>query len=666
MAIAQMSKVMIVTHRSEAAELLEALQDSGIVEVLDAEKANVSKEWPELGVEMKRPRDLEEMVSRLDKSISFLKGYAGKDDQTSLFNPRVSVKRSRYSEIVDGKDALNLLECAESTASEIEKLLMEKENVLGKLHTLEPWKDMDTPVEEFCALQTASCFAGLMPHQHFDEICVKLSELGAAVEETGSGGNMHACVVACLRDAAGDVQKVLRGGDFEAVNFEGMKGTVKELIAGYKARLVEAEKGVAEARQGAGELAKDRLSLQILYDHFQNLLGREVARAKAPATESVILLEGWVKKKELKALEGLVGKFSASTVSTIEAGEGEEPPVEIENSGAVEPFEVITRLYGMPNTADIDPTVFLAPFFALFFGICLTDAGYGLVMAGFFLWLSRKMKSDKRFARMLLMCSIMTVIAGALTGGWFGDMIQKFAFFNGGTPDVVDTVFERFRVGIMRFGFDPMEKPMYFFAISLALGYLQIIFGIAVGCYNKFRRGDIQGAIFDHLTWFIWLNSLAIFGLAKTGKLPAMVGTVALFIAIVPAIGILLFSEREGGWGARIGMGCYNLFSTVFYIGDVLSYIRLMALGMVTGGFGMAVNQIAQQTMGVRYVGWLIGGVIFVGGHVFNIANSALSSFVHSMRLQFVEFFTKFVIGGGREFDPLKKKYSHIQISDEK
>jgi len=111
-------------------------------------------------------------------------------------------------------------------------------------------------------------------------------------------------------------------------------------------------------------------------------------------------------------------------------------------------------------------------------------------------------------------------------------------------------------------------------------------------------------------------------------------------------------------------MGVYNLFSTVFYVGDVLSYIRLMALGMVTAGFGMAINEIVRQVMALGILGWVLGAVVFIGGHVFNIANSALSAFVHSMRLQFVEFFTKFLVGGGKEFDPLRKEYQHIAVDD--
>ncbi|MBN1125204.1 MAG: V-type ATP synthase subunit I [Sedimentisphaerales bacterium] len=649
MAIAKMTKVMIAAHRSQAVELLEALQAAGIVELLDAERAMISKEWPELQIEGRRPRDLEETNHRLEKAVAFLGQYS--QDKRSIFEPLQPVNRSEYSRAISGAEAIDLLEAAEKTQSEMEKLCNQCENVGGTLEMLKPWKSLQTPVEEIRQLQRASCLVGLVPYQHYKEICEKLSEFGAAIQEVGATGTMHACIIVCLKENAGEVQKILRSGDFESVNFEGMTGTVSELISEYQSRLENARSDWSKAEGRAREMAKQLLTLQILSDHYGNLLHREQTRMTSPATESVILLEGWVKEHDFSKLEQIVGRFDAANVGRIEAGRGEVRPVEIENSGVVRPFESITRLYGMPHPTDADPTVFLAPFFALFFGICLTDAAYGLVMIGIMWWLLKKIKGDAKFIKMMLYCSIVTVVAGALTGGWCADAIQIFV------PSL-----SSFRESIM--WFDPFVKPMHFFVLSLVLGYLQIIFGIGVGFWNKFRSGRVQEAIWDHGTWFVWLNSLALFGLGKTGVLPSWTATVAGLVAVVPGIGILLFSEREGGWGARVGMGCYNLFSTVFYVGDVLSYIRLMALGMVTGGFGMAINVISKQVGEMPYVGWLLGGLIFVGGHLFNIANSMLSAFVHSMRLQFVEFFTKFVIGGGKDFEPLRKQYNHIQVEE--
>jgi len=133
-------------------------------------------------------------------------------------------------------------------------------------------------------------------------------------------------------------------------------------------------------------------------------------------------------------------------------------------------------------------------------------------------------------------------------------------------------------------------------------------------------------------------------------------------LALVPALAIVLFSNREGGWANRIGMGAYNLFTAIFYLGDILSYVRLMALGMVTAGLAMAINVIAKITLDIPYIGFLITIVILAAGHLFNIAMSLISGFVHTLRLQFVEFFPKFFVGGGKLFEPLNKEYKHIYI----
>ena len=512
------------------------------------------------------------------------------------------------------------------------------------------------PVDQLHTLSSSTTFVGQIGDQYFDAVVEKLTELGAPVERVDSANRMQACIIVCLNEIASDVQKVLRSVEFEAVSFEGLTGLVSENIAAVQQHLKEIQKEQNLLQHQIVDLAQNKLNLQILSDYYQNLYKRIDAESSAPATDHVIFFEGWVRKRDYKKLDKLVHQFDAADLTVVEPAEGEEVPVEIDNGPLAEPFESVTRLYGMPASFDVDPTVFLAPFFALFFGICLTDAVYGLIMIAFLWWLLRKIKGDKKFVMMMIFCSITTVVAGALTGGWCGDTIQQFI------PQLAG-----FRNALM--WFDPLEKPMYFFNISLGLGYLQIIAGIFIGFIHKFRRGEKAAAVFDHLSWFIWLNSLAVFGLAKAGMFGenmAWLGTVAGVAAIIPALMIILFSEREGGWGGRIGMGLYNVFSTVFYVGDVLSYIRLMALGMVTAGFGMAINEIVKSVMEMGVFGYILGAIIFVGGHLFNIANSALSAFVHSMRLQFVEFFTKFLQGGGKEFDPLRESYRYIEVKKEK
>jgi vacuolar-type H+-ATPase subunit I/STV1 len=231
MAIAQMKKIMIASHRSEAADLLEALQGAGIVEILDAERAMVSKEWPELQVEVKRPRELEELVISLENSILFLKEHATEKPTTSALKPLVVVEESKYQEAISSDKALELLNKATELAEKIETLKTSEENISGHLEMLLPWKGLSTPVEEISQLETASCLAGLIPVQNFEETQERLSDLGAFIETIGERGGLRACIAVCMKENVTETQKALRSGDFEAVSFEGLRGTTDGLIA---------------------------------------------------------------------------------------------------------------------------------------------------------------------------------------------------------------------------------------------------------------------------------------------------------------------------------------------------------------------------------------------------------------------------------------------------
>jgi len=205
---------------------------------------------------------------------------------------------------------------------------------------------------------------------------------------------------------------------------------------------------------------------------------------------------------------------------------------------------------------------------------------------------------------------------------------------------------------------------MTFFVLALALGYIQIMTGLLIALGHNLKRKSFVAALCDQLTWLVMLNSIVLpFVLGSLTPLPGWVGKISTITALLPAAAILLFSHREGAWGGRIGMGAYNLFSTIFFVGDVLSYLRLMALGMVTAGLAMAINVIAQIAAQIPYgIGVIAMIVVLVGGHGFNMAINALGAFVHTLRLQYVEFFPKFLVGGGREFVPLSKEYKHVYI----
>jgi V/A-type H+-transporting ATPase subunit I len=652
MAIAQMAKVIIVSHRTQASELLEALQHEGICHILNADEAILSRDFPELGASAERPKDIEGLLNRLEKGIAFLKNYAeARKGLAGVLSPRTVVDEQSYHRVVSDRQISKIIDRCEQLEASMEKTKSEIENLYSTLEMLGPWASLETPVEEIVRLRQAACWSGLLPVQQFEQTQEKLSESGAAIQQIGADSSKCACLIVCLKENADQVQKLLRSAEFEPVSFEPMTGTVSKLIREHSEKLEQAEEQLQSQVDNAATLSKNLLNLEILYDHYKNLLNREQAKDAAPATEHTVLLEGWVKKNDYAKLEKIVSGFGASSLTKIEPAEDEEIPVEIENKNVVKPFEVITRLYGMPHYLNIDPTGYMAPFFAVFFGMCLADAGYGLIIAVAAALLIRKIQGDKKLIMMLGLCGVSTAVIGALTGGWFGDAVKQFI-----------PALEPVRAKLMLF--DPFEKPMYFFAVAVGLGYFQILTGLVIAFVHNIRRRDYASSVFNQLTWLVMLNSVVIFGAGKAGFIPPHIGSIFGKVAIVPAVMIFLLSHREGGCIARLGMGFYNLFSSIFYLGDVLSYLRLMALGMVGAGLAMAINVIAGISLKIPYgIGILVMILVLVGGHLFNLILAMLSAFVHTLRLQYVEFFPKFLIGGGKSFEPLSKKYEHIYVA---
>jgi len=650
MAILPMAKILIVSHNSEAAGLLEALQTEGICQILNAQEAIVSRDLPDLAAKEHRPKDVEELLNRLTKCIAFLKGFGDPTKAlVSMLAPRVAVDEESYQKTISDQQALKLIDQCEQLETAIERTKSQCENLRGRLLELRPWQSLQTPVEQIGPLARTICQAGLLPAGQLIQVEDNIGELGGAIQQIGETENHYTCLVVYLKENASEVQKLLRAAEFALVNFAPMTGTVPELMRQHEEKLSQAEGQLQSYKESATKLSKSLLKLEILHDHYANLLSREQTKGAAPATQRTVFLEGWVKEKDYRRLEKIVSGFEASSLSRVERAADEEIPVEIENKQIVRPFEFITRLYGMPQPSNVDPTIFLAPFFALFFGICLGDAGYGLVMLIAAVLIGRKMQGDRKLVWMLAICAVFAILVGVLTGSWFGDSVSRFA------PQL-----EALRVKLM--WFDPLEKPMMMMGVAMGLGYIHLMTGLLIAFVHNLKLRDYAAALFEQLTWLVMLNSIVIFAFSKVGVLPAGLGMFCSRFAIVPAVLIVLFSNRNGGWGERLGMGAYNLFSTVFYLGDVLSYLRLMALGMVSSGLGMAINIIAELTLKIPYAGFIVTLLIFGAGHTFNLFLSILGAFVHTMRLQFVEFFPKFLAGGGRMFQPLRKEYKHVHL----
>ena len=186
--------------------------------------------------------------------------------------------------------------------------------------------------------------------------------------------------------------------------------------------------------------------------------------------------------------------------------------------------------------------------------------------------------------------------------------------------------------------------------------------GLFIALIHNLRQRAMVPALCDQVTWLILLNSVVVIGLAKSGMLPTWPVRPCVWLLLAAAVVIVLGSQREGSRGERLGMGLYNLFSAIFYLGDVLSYLRLMALGLVTAGIAMAVNVIAGIAWKFPVVGILLAAIVLIIGHMVNLLLSTLSAFVHTLRLQYVEFFPKFFVGGGTAFRPFARVWQYTKV----
>ena len=324
------------------------------------------------------------------------------------------------------------------------------------------------------------------------------------------------------------------------------------------------------------------------------------------------------------------------------------------NSSMVYPFEAITEMYSLPDYRGIDPTKFFAFFYAMFFGIMLSDAGYGIVMAAACFIIMKKFALEGmtyKMIKMFFMCGLSTVFWGAMFGGWFGDFFQVAA----------RVIFSR-EITIEPIWFNPVDDPTRMLIWSLIFGVIHLFLGMGIHAAMLIKRGRWKDAVFDVFSWYILILG-GIMWLAGGNISEALVKP-GICMAAAGALILLFTGGRDKKGIGKITGGLSSLYSVTGYVSDILSYSRLLALGLATGVIASVVN-----TMGALAGGGVIGTIVllltFAAGHAFNMAINALGAFVHSSRLQYIEFFGKFYEDGGEEFDPLKKNTKYIRLLNE-
>jgi V/A-type H+-transporting ATPase subunit I len=451
-----------------------------------------------------------------------------------------------------------------------------------------------------------------------------------------------------------DLQKQLEGLGLGVIKAPAGTETPDVELVAVTQRLAAAKGELGLVHDQAEHFAQSHLGrLRIAAEVLSWERDRYATVGIGAATDSSVVLEGWINAAKRSALEATCAeKNIAAIMSDLEPNEGEEPPVDIVNNSFIQPFEVVTRLYGMPGHKDLDPTLFLAGFFFLFFGLSLTDVGYGIFLmavATMILTLFKVAPVVRTFAKLLLFMGLGSALVGLLFGGYLGI-----------APEALPSWLRAIQV------FDPIGNPLPVFYLALGLGVFQVMVGMFLKIYSDAKNGELMNGILDQGPWlFVFFVAIAYLGVT-TGYANFATPDQLINLIYVGLVLVVLASGRKGKTILeKVQSAALSLYNSIGYFSDILSYSRLLALGLATTALAFAVNLIAEIVSGTPVVGPVLAIVVLVIGHLFTLAVNTLGAFIHSARLQFVEFFGKFIAGTGREFKPLKRTAEHITIADE-
>jgi len=569
-----------------------------------------------------------------------------------------------------------------SECEKISELTTRESNELQKIlqwrELLDPYKLMRTPLYENFQTEHTQSFLGSLSSKEEKKFLHALSQISHLVDAqiiTKKNGRTYFRVTSVF-SLMKDLRSLFESFTFVLEDFsclsdffeKRVRDILKELEK--KTKAIETNLSLLQKRQV--DLAQQHLNdLKIVYDYHSWWQVKHELQRKILKTEHVFALEGWLIAREYETLslwiqtefgnDVFLGKASLSDTDV--------PPTLFRNNALTAPFSSITSMFGIPSQNDIDPTPFLAPFFFIFFGLCLSDTGYGILLSLFtgsmllFAKLSRPMKNS---VMLLFLGGLSTILGGIVSGGYFGmtpDMLPFFLNFLL-TPEYLAG-----QAGVLPFRgqlFDPLSPsgPITFLILSIALGGLHLLVGLIADFVKKVCAKNFVGAFGDSVAWIFFLLALTGFGLADTLGLEKQLFTTLSLVGA--GILVLTQSRHQKNWFLKPISGVLSLYGLTGYLSDLLSYARLMALGLSTGVIGFAMNLTAGvlfKMMPHPILGFLVATIILLFGHSLNFALSTLGAFVHSGRLQFIEFFSKFFEGSGREFQPFVRKKKYLFFS---
>ena len=695
MAVIPVEKVLIVVHKSIKDDFLHDLQKEGIIHITDLKEST---------------HQTSEMLTRINDTLNQLSGYKKRSVLETFIKVKKSINFDKFENSVKSFDYSKTIKKFEEIKSAREANETQLQYYSDNITLLSPWTPLDYDIRLLKSFKETDAIPCFIPSKEIgEELFAKIEDIPHSFELINSVGTTSYYIFFVKKEQSSLLRSRFIETGCEVVDFKDMSGKPADLIATLKDKIEHIEKRIDELQDEETELSHEISKLEVAYDLLVNRSKKEEIAESLPETTRTINVIGWVKRRDIKRLDAMVNNAEFVVYDKVEPEPDENPPVSIHNPKWTRPYEMLIKLYSMPKPKEYDPTPFIAFFFPLFFALCITDAIYGILLILLTFYLFKKVAGDKSLIWILFMGGIFTIFTGAMVGGWAGNLFDFLGF----EPLV------KFKNSLTVF--DPLTNPMIFVVLSLGLGFIHMLLGIAIEVVDSIKNGEYGQAIFANLTWFILLPSIilyfTVFGDSVSAK---MVLEPVMWFCVV---GIIVFSYHEGKpklldqiiWAViifliwysitklvlgvlfniqyqvhvpkevyylslilvvieflrrkeakkvlgKVVWGLYNLYGISGYLGVVLSYVRLMALGMVTGVIAMAVNIIAWMVMKIPIVGIVFGIIILIGGHLFNLAINCLGGFIHTMRLQYIEFFGRFYTGGSKPFKPFGFETKYVEI----
>ncbi|MGI6264747.1 MAG: V-type ATP synthase subunit I [Acutalibacteraceae bacterium] len=649
-----MQKIELIALMQDSQSIVERLQRRGVVELETVDDPRLVRLSTDSSV-----AQFEKSMAVANEALVYL------DDVTARKKPLLGMLKGRREMTTD--EFARQKKGTDKTLNKCYDLLQYQKQITGwegeiakaqtRLDQLVPWLALDLP-QNFAGTRSTRCFIGTLPSGvTTDRLAIALGDTPADVQVVSARKEQTCLAVLCLKRDAGEVQAALREVDFVPLSSPGADTPAQEKVALEK-RMEECRDKIDRTRQKIRSWDGLQDDIQFLLDFLTMRRDKYTAISRIGMSDRTVIIRGFIPARYVK---GLTAEFEEKYLVAIDVREPEEDedvPVLLKNNKFAAPVEGVTEMYALPGKKDIDPNGPMAFFYYLLFGMMLSDAGYGLVMTVVTALVLRFTKVEGTLRRSLTMFrngGISTLIWGALFGSWFGDL-----------PQIIAGNFFDKDIGSTALWFEPLDDPIKLLLFSFAIGIVHLFLGLGIHFHMLWKEGKKFDALCEVIPTYLTVLGAAPLAASILSPMPQVLCTVGGYMALVGVVLVVLTAGRSRkGLLMRVVGGLYGLYNVATgYLSDILSYSRLLALGLATGSIAGVINLIAvmPDNKVVKAVMLIVIGLI---GHMANMAINLLGAYVHADRLQFVELFGKFYEGGGRAFRPLKADTKFIKLKKE-